>query len=241
MIDPLAELLSSSPGRRSAFLFLVVVALLFVPSVSFPSDIPNALIVLETPPGTPGSDPTAALPRFVLLKDGEVFVGGTAQFQTARLEKGDVQALRRRADAARKAAGRNRMITFAGEDQPPIRLRLPEDGPTEIAITGDPALAPANLQPLAGLLRELLAYDNPGLAPYRPASYALRARAGVRLPGGCRTWGFPWPIEQAVEQPRAVSAAEAASWPTGALPASVCAGDRRYEVTLQPLLPGEQP
>ncbi|HXY39018.1 MAG TPA: hypothetical protein VEQ10_05080 [Vicinamibacteria bacterium] len=225
--------------RRS--LSLLVVFLLSVSSPSFPSDIPNAVIVLETPPGTPGSDPAAALPRFVLLKDGQVFVGGTSHFQAARLEKGDVQALRRRADAARKAAGRNRMITFAGEDQPPIRLRLPEDGPTEIAITGDPALAPANLQPLAGFVRDLLAYDNPGLAPYHPASYAVRARAGAARPGGCRRWDFPWPIEQAVDSPRILSASEGASWPTGALPASVCAGQKRYLVTLQPLLPGEQP
>ncbi|HVO10171.1 MAG TPA: hypothetical protein VMX54_05395 [Vicinamibacteria bacterium] len=221
-------------------MFLLVFFLL-PSSPSFPSEIPNAVIVLEMPPGTPGSDPAGALPRFVLLKDGQVFVGGTAHYQTARLEKGEVQALHRRADAARKAAGRNRIITFAGEEQPPIRLRLPEDGPTEVTIAGDPALAPANLQPLAGLVRELLAYDHPALAPYRPASYALRARAGSDRPGGCRRWDFPWPIEQALEAPRAVSAAEAASWPTGAQPASVCVGEKRFVVMLRPLLPGEQP
>ena len=39
----------------------------------------------------------------------------------------------------------------------------------------------------------------------------------------------------------AVAAADAIGWPTGALPASVCAGDKRFVVTLRPLLPGERP
>ena len=39
----------------------------------------------------------------------------------------------------------------------------------------------------------------------------------------------------------AVSELRKVSWPTGALPACVCADDRRYAVTLRPLLPGEQP
>jgi len=38
-----------------------------------------------------------------------------------------------------------------------------------------------------------------------------------------------------------VSASEAHDWPTGAAPAAVCDGDRRFVVTLRPLLPGERP
>ena len=45
------------------------------------------------------------------------------------------------------------------------------------------------------------------------------------------------PIDEGPEEP----AAEAEGWPTGALPASVCAGDKRVSVTLRPLLPDEQP
>ena len=63
----------------------------------------------------------------------------------------------------------------------------------------------------------------------------------ARLAGGCRAWGFTFPIAQALAGPRAVTAAEASGWPTGAVPASVCADDRRYAVTLRPLLPGERP
>jgi hypothetical protein len=63
----------------------------------------------------------------------------------------------------------------------------------------------------------------------------------ARLVGGCREWTFPFPLASAQAAPRTVSASEAEGWPTGALPASVCADDKRYAVTLRPLLPGELP
>jgi len=71
-----------------------------------------------------------------------------------------------------------------------------------------------------------------------------------RLAGGLPPLGAsPFPIAQALSGPRTVSPAEASSWPTGAVPASVCAADadpsdpasKRYVLTLRPLLPGEQP
>jgi hypothetical protein len=204
------------------------------------AEIPDALIVLETAPGTPGSDPTSAPPRFVLLKDGQLFVGGTGRLEAGRLEKPEVQGLRRRADALRKAAGRAGTLAFGGDEHRVARLRLPEDGPVEITITGDPALAPPALRPAAGLVSELLSFDHPSLAPYAPGSYAVRAREGG-LVGGCRPWRFPFSVEDAVSGPRVVTAGEAEGWPTGAWPASVCVGDKRYVVTLRPLLPGERP
>jgi hypothetical protein len=63
----------------------------------------------------------------------------------------------------------------------------------------------------------------------------------ARLAGGCRAWSFSFPIAEALAGPRAVPAADAAGWPTGAMPALVCVDDRRYLVTLRPLLPGETP
>jgi hypothetical protein len=70
-----------------------------------------------------------------------------------------------------------------------------------------------------------------------------------RAAGGCRTWGFAFPIAEALAGPRTVTAEEAKGWPTGARPAHVCedaAGPsttpaRRYLVTLRPLVPGERP
>ena len=173
-------------------------------------EIPGAVIVLETAPGTPGSDPSSAPPRFVLLKDGQVFVSGTTLVEAGRLEKGDAQAIVKRASALRKLPGIGAAVVFGGAPERVARLALFEDDPLEITATGDPANAPAALAPLAILLGELLRFHHPSLKPYSPTSYAVRAR-------------------------------EAVSWPTGAMPASVCVDDRRYAVTLRPLLPGEHP
>ncbi len=236
---------SEEPHRRTAravaaALTLSSVAVLGASAPAPPAEIPNAVIVLETAPGTPGSDPASAPPRFVLLKDGQVFVGGTGRLESGRLEKAEVQGLRRRADALRKAAGRGGTLAFGGDDHRTARLRLPEDNPSEITLTGDPGAAPPALRSAGAFVSELLSFNHPSLSPYAPASYALRAREG-RLVGGCRSWGFGFPIEETVAAPRVVPAAEAEGWPTGAWPASVCVGDKRYVVALRPLLPGERP
>jgi hypothetical protein len=225
---------------EAALLGLAALALAHGGSPAGASDIPSAVIVLETAPGTPGSDPSAAPPRFVLLKDGEVFVGGTGRLEAGRLEKGEAAALRKRAEAVRKLPGvSSSPVALGGDAARTTRLWL-LDGPVEVVATGDPAAAPPALEPLASLLSDLLRFDHPSLRPYAPATYAMTVRE-ARLVGGCRAWGFAFPIAQALAGPRAVTAADASGWPTGAVPASVCADDRRYAVTLRPLLPGEQP
>ena len=235
--------------RRGAAALLGLAALaLSLGAPAGASEIPGAVIVLETAPGTPGSDPSAAPPRFVLLKDGQVFVGGTARLEAGRLEKSEVSALQKRADAARKLPGiTSSPVALGGDAARTTRLWL-RDGPVEVVATGDPAEAPPALAPLASLLSDLLRFNHPSLRPYTPATYAMTVRE-VRLVGGCRAWAFAFPIAQALAGPRSVTAAEASGWPTGALPASVCADDagpstsasRRYAVTLRPLLPSEQP
>jgi len=215
-------------------------------------EIPGAVLVLETAPGTPGSDPTGAPPRFVLLRDAQVFVGGSSLVEAGRLEKGEAQALQKRASALRKMQGLGSPIAFGGGGDRTLRLRLLEDEPLEIVATGlppedsphirggDPAAAPAPLAELARLLQDLGHFHHPSLRPYAPSSYSLTVRE-ARLAGGCRAWSWPFPIAEALAGPRAVSASDAASWPTAAMPASVCVDDRRYAVTLRPLLPGEVP
>ena len=59
--------------------------------------------MLEAVPGTPGSDPSAVPPRFVLLEDDQVFVGGTERLETGRLEKNEAKALRKRAEQRAQA------------------------------------------------------------------------------------------------------------------------------------------
>jgi hypothetical protein len=208
-------------------------------------EIPNAVLVLETPPGTPGSGPEGAPPRFVLLKDGQAFAGGTSRIETVRLEKAEAQALRRRADAARKAIGRSERSVTLGAGGPVVRLRFGEEPPVEVSLGRDqPARAAAPGQPaepVSALVAELVAFHHPGLVPYAPESYAMRLREGA-LAGGCRRWNFAVPLAAAVGAERVVTAEQAQGWPTGALPASVCGeGDKRYVLTLRPLLPGEQP
>jgi hypothetical protein len=130
-------------------------------------------------------------------------------------------------------------VALGGDAARTARLWL-SDGPVELVATGDPAEAPLALAPLGSLVSDLLRFDHPSLRPYEPASYAMTVRE-ARLVGGCRAWGFTFPIAQAQAGSRTVTAAEASGWPTGAVPASVCADDRRYAVTLRPLLPGERP
>jgi len=216
-----------------------LVALAVVPGVSS-GDVPEAAIVLEAAPGTPGSDPAGAPPRFVLTKDGQVFVGGTARLEAGRLDKRESSALLKRAEAVRKLRGLSSPVSFGGEASRTLRLRLLDGKPLEIEAKGDPAEASPALAPLASLLADLLRYHHPSLRPYAPASYAMAVRE-ARLPGGCRAWGFTFPITEALAAPRTVTAEEANGWPTGARPASVCVDDRRYVVTLRPLLPGERP
>ena len=210
------------------------------PALARAGEIPGAVVVLEAAPGTPGSDSSGAPPRFVLLKDGQVFVSGTSLVEAGRLEKAEAEALAKRAAALRKLPGVSGPVTFGGAPERVFRLRLLEKDPVEIVASGDTAQAPAALAPLAGLIDELVRFQHPSLRPYAPESYALGVRE-ARLAGGCRGWDLPLPIAQAAAGRHAVKASEVASWPTGALPASVCADDKRYVVTLRPLLPGEQP
>jgi hypothetical protein len=204
-------------------------------------EIPGAVLVLETAPGTPGSDPSGAPPRFVLLKDAQVFVGGSSSLEAGRLEKGEAQALQKRASALRKLPGIGSPISFGGSADRVVRLRLLEDEPLEIIATGDdPGSVPAPLAPLAALIQDLARFHHPSLRPYAPSSYALTSRE-ARLSGGCRAWTFSFPIAETLSGPRAVPAPEAEGWPSGAMPASVCADDKRYVVTLRPLLPDERP
>jgi hypothetical protein len=227
-------------ARRAA---LFTAALALAAPVARAGAIPSAVVVMEAAPGTPGSDPAAAPPRFVLLKDGQAFAGGTSRLETVRLEKSELSALRKRVDAARKAIGKAPAVKL-GEGGPTVRLRFGEEETVEVSLGRGPAppAAPrAEPEPVSALVLELLSFQHPGLAPYEPESYAMTLREGA-LPGGCRRWNFTMPIAEARGAARAVPAEQAVGWPTGALPGSVCGpDDRRYVLTLRPLLPGEQP
>ncbi len=200
--------------------------------------LPAALVSLDVlPPSRPGFVPEAAPARFVLLEDGTVYVGGTSEIASGKLDGGEVKELERQIDRVRKLPGLGATVRFGAGA---TRYRLSIRKAADIAVTGDPAEAPAPMRPLASLLDTLAAFEHASLHPYRPTQFALVAHEAPIL-GGCRRWAFPVPLPDAAAAARTVSADAAADWTTGALAASVCAENKTYLVTLRPLLPGEKP
>jgi hypothetical protein len=205
------------------------------------AEIPGAVVVLEvTPAALPAGQYKDGLPpRFVLMEKGQVFVGGTSDMAAGRLESAEARALESRVEAVKKIRGLTAQVSF-GPGTTRYRLLQPGKRAFEVVGTGDPVAAPGLLQPLGALVAQLASFHHATLRPYRPESFALVARE-VALPGGCRPWSFPVTPQDARAGPRLIPAASALDWPTGAVAASVCAGDKRYAVTLRPLLPGERP
>jgi hypothetical protein len=197
----------------------------------------NIDVLLEASlPPVPGQVQEAAPPRFVLLVDGRVFLGGTSEILEGRLTGNALKELRSDLARLRKLKGLRDRVEFGpGEEQ--FRLRLAKG--RDIVATGDPEAASFDARPLATFILKLLRFDDPALRLYRPEHYELAVRPG-KLTGGCRPWTLPLPLVDVLATPQVVPASAVASWPTGALAASVCAGERSFIVTLRPLLPWEQ-
>lgn len=218
----------------------VLVCALAAPLPSAAGDIPSALVVLEVIARTrPDDVPESAPARFVLLEDGQVFVGGTSRLAAGRLSPAELKALERRVADVRKLPGLSGTVKLgAGESRQ--RLFLRRGRPLDMTVTGDAAQATPTLRPLAALIDDLSRFDHPSLRPYAPVSFAVSAREGT-LAGGCRSWPFPESPAESVFAPRILPGERLHDWPTGITPASVCAGDKTYVVSFRPLLPGERP
>jgi hypothetical protein len=229
--------------RRSPRVLAALVALaLWVPGRSAllaAGEVADALVVLEAAtPFASGQNWSAAPLRFVLLQDGQVFAGGSQALLAGRLEKAEVKALEAQLDVVRKLPGLASVVGFGGEE-PSFRLRVTKGKPLDLRVTGDPDKASAAFRPLADLLRQLLRFDHPSLRPFTPAQLQLRGHEATR-PGGCRLWTLvATPTEAAAGATIASSAAS--SWLPGVSTTSVCVGDKRYELQLRPLVPGESP
>jgi hypothetical protein len=216
---------------------LALILLATAPAIA---EVPGALVTLEVTGPLPNGFVASALPpRFVLLEDGQVFVGGTSQMAAGRLDKTEARDIEQRLALVRKLPGQGAAIAFGDAATPRFRLQSAKNK-LDLVVTGDLASAPAVLQSLAAFLRFLAGFDHPSLRPYEPASFAVSAREAP-LVGGCRSWRLPVPLAEALSGPRAVGASDAFDWPSGAVPAAVCDGERRFVVTLRPLLPGERP
>jgi hypothetical protein len=204
-------------------------------------ELSGAIAVLEVFIRTlPHYVPEAAPPRFALMEDGQVFVGGSRDLLAGRLSGDERKELERRFAEVRKIPGLTGSLRL-GPGERRQRLRLFKGGrPLDLTLSGDPDQAPQALRPLGALVYDLERFHHPSLRPFEPSAYALSAREGA-LRGGCRSWTLSPPVADAVFAPVSVPARTAAGWPTGAAPASVCVGERTYVVTFRPLLPGEQP
>jgi hypothetical protein len=198
---------------------------------------PPVLISLgAATPFASGQSWEAAPARFVLLEDGQVFVGGSREVLAGRLDKAEVKSLLAELEPVRKLPGLASVVSF-GREEPAFRLRAPKGKPLDLRVTGPTSTAPAAFRPLAAFLDRLLRFDHPSLKPYAPSSFFLRAREATR-PGGCRLWTLvPTPAEAASGVTIPARAVE--SWVGGVEPTSVCVGDRHYEVLLRPLVPGD--
>jgi hypothetical protein len=214
---------------------LVLLALASPAAAALPANTVVAFWV--TAPAPDGALAAGMPPRFVLLDDGRVFVGGTQVIAGARLPKGDVKPIEKLVDRARKTPGLGPSVSF-GEGRAQFRVFF-RKGP-DVQVTGDPARASAAMRPLATLIETLSAFSHALLQPVAPESFVVGIEERA-LEGGCRNWTLPLRAEQARKGPVMLPAISVAGWPTGGYPASVCDGDKRYAVTLRPLLPGETP
>ncbi|MGH9884805.1 MAG: hypothetical protein ACREBE_04715, partial [bacterium] len=109
------------------------------------TDIPQAVVVLEeVVPGRAGQVPEAAPPRFVLLEDGQVFVGGSSDVLTTKLDAREMKDLDKRVSEIRKhPALAGNVVIGPGDER--RRLVLRKGGrPLDMVFTGDPqSAAPA--------------------------------------------------------------------------------------------------
>jgi hypothetical protein len=221
--------------RRAALVACVLLA-----AGSAAADVPKAIAVLEVDAPTIAGHVGASAPvRFVLLETGQIYVGGTSEIAVGQLTSSEQKALEKRLGDLRKLPGIGGTVAF-GSGKQRAHLVARKGRPLDMVVTGAFTDAPAPLRPLAALLAELASFSHPSLKRWQPASYALRAREG-KLPGGCRPWPFTEPLTGTEFTPRVLPADQVLYWPTGAAPASVCAGDKSWIVTLRPLVPDETP
>jgi hypothetical protein len=204
-------------------------------------ELPGALLTLEAAGEARDDRFAAAAPfRFALLEDGQVFVGGTSGLLGGRLSKDEVAVFDRRLSDVRKLPGLASVVTFSPEKTGYRLGSRKGNKPLDVLVQGDPKAGHPALAPLGALVTDLLAFRHPSLRAYEPTSYAVLAREGT-LAGGCRSWTVPVSLADVLSGPRATPALNVTGWPTGATPAQVCVGDKRYLVGFRPLVNGEKP
>lgn len=216
-------------------------------SAAFAQEPPPAQwIRLDVLPGemrlTPRESLDGVPPRFVLLTDGSVFVGGRREVLKGRLDKEEMQAISTRLDVAMKSVGKAGppQTLVVGEGPALFRFSVLLGSPAQLVVMGslEPSGAPP-LSPLPGFIRDLAAFRHPSLRPWTPAQFTMVVKERA-LPGGCRTaTGLP-PLAQTLANSVVVAERLTRGFPTGAETSQVCEGPKRYTVVFRPVIPGER-
>jgi hypothetical protein len=232
-------------GRRLGLALLVVAAC--VPRASAQEPPPAQWLRLDPLPGEMAMSTRESFdgvpPRFVLLTDGSVFVGGRREVLRGFLDRAEMQALSTRLDLVRKSLAPTGVPqTLAiGEGPAIFRFSVLLGVPMQLVVSGKipPPGGPA-LLPLPDFVRRLAGFRHPSLKPYDPAEFTMFVREKT-LPGGCRSArGLPSLSQAMSSSETRVSEALTRGFPTGSEMSQVCDGSKRFTVVFRPFIPGER-
>ena len=182
-------------------------------------------------------------PRFVLMTDGTVYVGGRRDLLRGSLDRSEMQDISTRLDLTLKSLGKSGPpSTLVMGDGPAIfRFSVLLGTPFQTVVMGslDAGVGAVTPALLPDFIRRLAAFRHPSLRPFDPPEFAMIVREKT-LSGGCRTAkGLP-SLSQSLQGERVVQEALTRSFPTGPDMAQVCEGARRYTLVFRPLIPGDR-
>lgn len=181
-------------------------------------------------------------PRFVLLTDGSIFVGGRRDLLRGLLSRDEMQTVAESLDRAVKSLepeAASPTVTI-GEGPANFRFSVLLGSPLQTVVMGVlPAENAPPVSPLADFIVSLARFRHPSLRPFDPPEFALIVRGGT-LPGGCRSSAGLPRLSTAMTSEIVVSERVTRGFPTGAEVTHVCDGDKRFRVVFRPIIPGER-
>lgn len=182
-------------------------------------------------------------PRFLLMTDGSVYVGGRRELLRGMLDKAEMQDLSTRIDLALKSVAQTggvpKTLTM-GEGPAIFRFSVLLGSQFQTVVVGSlPAPGAPPLAPLPEFVRRLSAFRHPSLRPYDPKQFAMTVKERT-LAGGCRTVRG-WPaLAQSMSGEVVMPENLVRGFPFGADVSQICESSKRYTVVLRPLVPGER-